>query len=121
MRERDEILRMLEKHKDYFENVPRVDVAFSTKGDCFFYEYDDVHQEYIIFKKFRSAEELENLIEENIATDFCVNIQQLVESVLCSLDDTFDHEVEETGLSTMDRRILMKTFVAFSKALEEVY
>lgn len=121
MSERDKIMKMLEKHKDYFENVHRVDVAFSMKGDCIFYEYDDVHTDWIVCEKFHSAEELEELIEENIASDFCVNIQQLSESVLYSIDHAREQDAENGRLSTEERRTLINAFVAFTDALEQVY
>ena len=119
MSERDKIIKMLEKHKDYFENVPGVDVAFSMKGDCIFYEYDDNH--CIVFKKFHFAEDLEELIEENIACVFCWNIQALSETVLYSMDDTCEHDADNNRLSAEERRILINAFVAFTDTLEQVY
>ena len=121
MSERDKMIKMLEKHKDYFENVPRVDVAFSMKGDCIFYEYDDVHNDCIVFEKFYSAEDLEELIEENIASDFCGNIQELSETVLYSIEDTCEQDAENSRLSTEERRTLINAFVAFTDTLEQVY
>lgn len=121
MSERDKMIKMLEKHKDYFENVPRVDVAFSMKGDCIFYEYDDVHNDWIVCEKVHTAEELEELIEENIASDFCVNIQHLAESVLYSIEGTCEQDAENGSLSTLDRRNLINAFVTFTDTIEEVY
>ena len=120
MSERDKMIKMLEKHKDYFENVPRVDVAFSMKGDCIFYEYDDFHNDCIVFEKFFSAEDLEELIEENIASDFCGNIQELSETVLYSMG-TCEQDSKNSRLSTEERRTLINAFVAFTDVLEQVY
>ena len=67
MTERQRIEKILEKHREYFENVEGVDVAFSTKGDFFFYEYNEKYHEYSTFIRFFPAEELELIIEDNIA------------------------------------------------------
>lgn len=125
MTEKQRIINMVEKYKTYFENVKGVDVAFSTKGEYFFYEYNEKYNDYPMFVKFTTAEELEQIIEENIATDFCVHLQDIAEEMLHVLDGTGVQDVDVTNISQecseMNRRILINAFVAFSKVIEKVY
>ena len=125
MTEKQRIINMVEKYKTYFENVKGVDVAFSTKGEYFFYECNEKYNDYPMFVKFTTAEELEQIIEENIATDFCVHLQDIAEEMLHVLDGTGVQDVDVTNISQecseMNRRILINAFVAFSKVIEKVY
>lgn len=125
MTEKQRIMEMMEKHKAYFENVKGVDVAFSTKGECFFYEYNEEYRDYPTFVKFSTAEELEQIIEENIATDYCVNLQDIAEEMLHTLDETGIQNVDVTNISQecseMNRKTLINAFVIFSKVIERVY
>ncbi|MBR2403492.1 MAG: hypothetical protein IKB01_12145 [Lachnospiraceae bacterium] len=125
MTEKQRIMEMMEKHKAYFENVKGVDVAFSTKGECFFYEYNEEYRDYSTFVKFSTAEELEQIIDENIATDYCVNLQDIAEEMLHTLDETDIQNVDVTNISQecseMNRKTLINAFVIFSKVIERVY
>ena len=126
MTEKQRIMEMMEKHKAYFENVKGVDVAFSTKGECFFYEYNEEYRDYPTFVKFSTAEELEQLIEENIATDYCVNLQDIAEEMLQVLDAPIGQGIDVTDVSQevdsdLNRKILINTFLAFSEVIEKVY
>ena len=85
MTEKQRIEKMMEKHRAYFENVKGVDVAFSTKGDSFFYEYNEEYNEYTTYVRFFTAEELEQIIEDNIATDYCIQLQAITEETLREL------------------------------------
>lgn len=116
--EKERILKVLEKHREYFENVGYVDVAFSTKGDCFFYEYDEEHDMYTTFVKISSAEELDQIIEENIATEFCVNLESALENVVFELDSPRRDEIEvdtQPLITDWDRKILINAFAAFMR------
>ena len=121
---KEKILKVLEKHKEYFENVGYVDVAFSTKGDCFFYEYDEEHDMYPTFVKISSAEELDQIIEENIATEFCVNLECAMEDMMYEMEGTRREEIEvdpQPVVSALDRKILIKAFAAFIGSVESVH
>lgn len=122
--EKERILKVLEKHREYFENVGYVDVAFSTKGDCFFYEYDEEHDMYTTFVKISSAEELDQIIEENIATEFCVNLECAMEDMMYEMEGTRREEIEvdpQPMVSALDRKILIKAFAAFIASVESVH
>ena len=125
MTEKQRIVSVLEKHKAYFENVRGVDVAFSAKGEYFFYEYNEKYDDYPTFVKFSTAEELEQIIEENIATDFCVNLQEIAEEMLQVLDGPERMEIDVTdgsqSKSDLDRRTLVNAFVTFVRVIEDVY
>ena len=125
MTEKQKIMNIMEKHKTYFENVKGVDVAFSTKGEYFFYEYNEKYNDYPMFVKFNTAEELEQIIEENIATDFCVHLQDIAEEMLHTLDETGIQDVDVTNISQecseMNHKILINAFMTFSKVIKRVY
>ena len=125
MTEKQRIVSVMEKNKAYFENVRDVDVAFSAKGEYFFYEYNEKYNDYPTFVKFSTAKELEQIIEENIATDFCVNLQEIAEEMLHVLDGPERMEIDVTdgsqSKSDLDRRTLVNAFVTFVRVIEDVY
>ena len=125
MTEKQRIERMMEKHKAYFENVKGVDVAFSTKGDCFFYEYNEEYNEYTTYVRFFTAEELEQIIEDNIATDYCIQLQAITEETLRELDAPARQEISVDTVVmnsySLNREILTNAFIAFYNMLEKAY
>ena len=125
MSEKQRILGMVEKHKAYFENVKGVDVAISTKGDFFFYEYDEKCNDYNTFVKFSTAEELEQIIEENIATDYCLYLQNGMEEITMAMDRFRGQEIDygdmETSCTDMDRKVLVEAFRTFTMVVEALY
>ena len=125
MTEKQRIVSVMEKNKAYFENVRDVDVAFSAKGEYFFYEYNEKYNDYPTLVKFSTAKELEQIIEENIATDFCVNLQEIAEEMLHVLDGPERMEIDVTdgsqSKSDLDRRTLVNAFVTFVRVIEDVY
>ena len=125
MTEKERIIAMMQKHKAYFENVKGVDIAFSTKGEYFFYEYDENHSSYITFIKFSTAEELEQIIEESIATEYCVNLQEICESMLQETDILMRQEIDVTEISglysSVDRTALINAFTTFTSVIDKVY
>ena len=125
MTEKQRIERMMEKHKAYFENVKGVDVAFSTKGDSFFYEYNEEYNEYTTYVRFFTAEELEQIIEDNIATDYCIQLQAITEETLRELDAPARQEISVDTVVmnsySLNREILTNAFIAFYNMLEKAY
>lgn len=72
MDEKEKILRVMKKYGGYFRTEHR-DVAFSTKGEYFFYAYSERYKNYEAFVRFNTAEELEKIIIGEIAEDIeCV-------------------------------------------------
>ena len=125
MTEKQRIVNMMKKHKAYFENVKGVDVAFSAKGEYFFYEHSEKYSDYPVFVKFMTAEELEQIIEENIATDFCVNLEEIAEEMVHVLDGSGRQEIDVTDISQdksdLDRRTLVNAFMTFSRIIDDVH
>lgn len=123
MDEKQQIQQMLEKHKAYLENNPKVDVALCTKGGGFFYEYNEEYEDYPVFVRFQTAQELEAIMEENIATDYCIALQDFVEDVeesLMSRDGCIRVDLREE-ISAMDRRILLRTFRTIYEQIESTH
>lgn len=125
MSEKQRILEMVEKHKTYFDNVKGVDVAISTKGEYFFYEYDEKYNDYSTFAKFSTAEELEQIIEENIATYYCMNLQNGMEEITLAMDKFRGREIDYgdmlTSVSDTDRKVLVEAFRTFTMVVEALY
>lgn len=125
MTEKQRIEKMMEKHRAYFENVKGVDVAFSTKGDSFFYEYNEEYNEYTTYVRFFTAEELEQIIEDNIATDYCIQLQAITEETLRELDAPARQEISIDTVAmnrySLNRAILTNAFIAFYNMLEKSY
>ena len=123
MKEHDRILETVKKHQKYFDTRP-ADVAISIKGEYFFYEEEPEYGGYSIFTRFETAEELESLLMENIATDFCVSLTNIAESVYLDLNPHHhEHiEVEENPtLSCEDQLALIRSFESYTKAIQKSY
>lgn len=89
MDEKDKILRVMKKYGGYFGMEHR-DVAFSTKGEFFFYSYSEKYKNYEVFIRFNTAEELEKIIIGEIAEDIECVMAVATESIYMHME-----EVEE--------------------------
>lgn len=73
------------------------DVAFSLKGDFYYYEYVEKYHNYDIFTRFRTAEELERIILGSIAAE--------VECALEELMPLAQEGIEEVDESLLEQEV----------------
>ena len=122
MDERQRIMEILKKHKAYLENVKDVDVALCTKGGGFFYEYNEKDNTYNVFVKFQTADELDAIIEENIATNFCTELTSIAEETSYRLSDYEWGDINpDQKFDDSDRRLLIHAFKGFYERIETAY
>lgn len=68
MSEYEKIQEVIKKHEEYFKNG-KADVAVSSKGKYFFYEYEERYGNFETFIEFQTAEELEKIILTILSDD----------------------------------------------------
>lgn len=73
-----EIFEILEKYRNFFEKS-YLDVAISNKGEFMLYCYEDEEKRDAVFSEFKTAEELERLIQQESALDMQIkfNVNRL--------------------------------------------
>ena len=97
MDERERVKEIINKYQDFFHLKKGADVAFSLKGDFYYYEYVEKYHNYDIFTKFRTAEELELIILGSIAAE-----------VECALEELMP--LAQEGIEEVDESLLEQKF-----------
>ena len=97
MNERERIKEVISKYEDFFKMKMGADVAFSQKGDFFYYEYVEKYHNYDIFTKFCTAEELEKIILGSIAAE-----------VECAVEELMP--LSQEGIEEVDESLLEQQF-----------
>ena len=121
MTEHEKILKTVEKHKSFFEHSES-DVAISTKGIYIFFNYSKKYDDYWDFIIFHTAEELERIITDSVATCLCMSIENTVEV----LDKTLNPKSYLTTPMTpddycVDQNRLTKMFSVLAESLTYAY
>lgn len=86
MTEDEKIKMTIAKYQKFFESTDS-DVGHTKKGVWFFYEYDEKYNCYSSFFRFKTAEELEQIIAEVLVEEFNMLIEITAENIFHGLDD----------------------------------
>lgn len=81
MSEKEKVLQVIEKYKEFFDGEDGIDVAISAKGEFFFYSYAKEFTYFDYFIKFHTAEELERIIIGNMANDVNCIVDPLIDEL----------------------------------------
>ena len=81
MSEREKVLQVIEKYKEFFDGKDGIDVAISAKGEFFFYSFSKEYDYFDHFIKFNTAEELERIIIGNMANDVNCIAEPLIDEL----------------------------------------
>lgn len=81
MTEKEKVLQVIEKYKEFFDGEDGIDVAISAKGEFFFYSYAKEFTYFDYFIKFHMAEELERIIIGNMVNDVNCIVDPLIDEL----------------------------------------
>lgn len=81
MSEKEKVLQVIEKYKEFFDGEDGIDVAISAKGEFFFYSYAKEFTYFDYFIKFHTAEELERIIIGNMVNDVNCIVEPLIDEL----------------------------------------
>lgn len=81
MTEKEKVLQVIEKYKEFFDGEDGIDVAISAKGEFFFYSYAKELTYFDYFIKFQTAEELERIIIGNMVNDVNCIVEPFIDEL----------------------------------------
>lgn len=81
MTEKEKVLQVIEKYREFFDGEDGIDVAISAKGEFFFYSYAKEFTYFDYFIKFHTAEELERIIIGNMVNDVNCIVEPLIDEL----------------------------------------
>ena len=81
MSEKEKVLQVIEKYKEFFDGEDGIDVAISAKGEFFFYSYAKEFTYFYYFIKFHTAEELERIIIGNMVNGVNSIVEPLIDEL----------------------------------------
>lgn len=81
MSEKEKVLQVIEKYKEFFDGEDGIDVAISAKGEFFFYSYAKEFTYFDYFIKFHTAEELERIVIGNMVNDVNCIVEPLIDEL----------------------------------------
>lgn len=81
MSEKEKVLQVIEKYKEFFDGEDGIDVAISAKGEFFFYSYAKEFKYFDHFIQFHTAEELERIIIGNMVNDVNCIVEPFIDEL----------------------------------------
>ena len=117
MTEDEKIQKVIEENEGFFQNTIS-DVARTKKGVWIFFEYDEEHNYYNCFFRFKTAQELEWIIAEVLADEMNILIETTAENIHHELEDV---DINDMAQSCYDISIpeLMKNMEVLNSELQK--
>lgn len=118
MSEYEKIQEVMKKHEEYFRNG-KADIAISSKGRYFFFEFDTKYQNFETFIEFQTAEELEKIILSTVADDLDLLLAIIGDNVAGRFRDLDVESAKDWYNEGESITKAIKRLVAFTDDLEE--
>lgn len=119
MNEEQNIKKLLEEYKDFFE-VTTADIAKSAKGKKIFFYVDSICGELYCLKEFSTPDELEHRILYEIAEQINMTLEDMSENVkkeLCNIEtlDFDGNNIESVNQLISSLETIQKRCECFNK------